>query len=119
MFFGVSGDEIKRRYFRDGIYTHLYLPPVVASADGRTSEVSWRYSFQDMGMHFELCRNFEVDHAGGVVTDLETNVKRTMKDRDDQEELRGMVFDHFHPFVKDLYDDFGVQALDGSLTQFA
>ena len=68
MFFGMSGDEIKCRYFRDGPYTHFYLPEVVASADGNTLEVAWKYSFQDLGMNFELCRNFSVDRAAGVVT---------------------------------------------------
>lgn len=110
MFFGMSGDEIKRRYFRDGPYTHLYLPDVVASADGNALEVAWKYSFQDLGMNFELCRNFSVDRAAGVVTDLETDVRRTMKDREDVEELRGMLFDHFGPFLEDVYADLRIHA---------
>ena len=112
MFFGLSGDEIKRRYFRDGPYTHLYLPGVIASEDGNTLEVSWKYSFQDLGMHFELCRNFSVDRAAGVVTDLETDVRRTMKDREDMEELRGMLFDHFGSFLEDVYGDLGISSVD-------
>jgi hypothetical protein len=109
MFFGLSADEVKLRYFRDGPYTQLYLPAVVKSEDGKTSEVSWKFSFQDLGLHFELCRNFSVDHAAGVVTDLETDVKRKMKNKGDMEELRGMLFDHYTSFLSDVYADLGVK----------
>ena len=39
--------------------------------------------------------------------------RRTMKDRDDMEELRGMLFDHFGPFLDDVYADLGI-AVDGT-----
>jgi hypothetical protein len=105
MFFGLGGDEVYHRYFRTGLYTHLCLHPVKA-LEGGGLEVKWSYAFADLGQHFEINRHFVVGDNRRIL-DVQTG---QWSDAEDNNDLRGMLFDHYRPFLKGLYDDTGISA---------
>ena len=113
MFFGLTGNEVMARYFRDGIYTHLYMPEVTTSASG-AKEVAWKFSFLDLGLNFELEGNFCVDQCAGVVTNMDTGDVEQLKDPGSDEEIRGIVFGGYTRFMEALYSESGIVDARGS-----
>ena len=105
LYFGLGGDEVYRRYFRTGPYTHLCLHPVKA-VEGGGLEVRWSYAFADLGQHFEICRHFVVWDNKSIL-DVQTGQWSAAEGVDD---LRRRLFDHYRPFLRGVYDLLGVCA---------
>jgi hypothetical protein len=105
LYFGLGGDEVYRRYFRTGPYTHLCLHPVRA-LEGGGLEVKWRYAFADLGLHFEIDRHFIV-WDNKTILDVQSGL---WSEAEGDEELRGKLFDHYRPFLRGVYGSLGVAA---------
>jgi hypothetical protein len=106
-FFGLSGDEIYRRYFRTGPYTHLCLHPVKEAPEtgsGKGLEVRWIYAFADLGQCFEIDRHFVV-YEGRSIYDVQTGL---WANAENDEYLRDKLFDHYRPFLRGVYDAEGI-----------
>ena len=103
-FFGLSGNEIYKKYFREGLYTHLCLYPVKSLENG-AKDVKWKYVFVDMGMQFEIERHFIV-WGDETVLDVHTGRLAVAGDLGD---LRDKLYDHYRPYVSELYDKLGLR----------
>jgi len=68
------------------------------------NEVRWKYTFADLGMHFEIEKHFIV-WADETVLDIQEGKLIKAKDLDD---LRNILFDHYRPYVADLYSKCGI-----------
>jgi len=102
-FFGLDGNQVYAKYFRTGVYTHLCLYPIRNMQAG-INEVRWKYTFADLGMHFEIEKHFIV-WADETVLDIQEGKLIKAKDLDD---LRNILFDHYRPYVVDLYSKCGI-----------
>lgn len=102
-YFGLSGDQIYSKYFREGPYTHLWLPPVKTLQNG-AREVKWKYTFSDLGMNFEVERHFIVLGETEIL-DLQTGLWSTA---DGAEDLQGKIFDHYRSYLSGLYESLGL-----------
>jgi hypothetical protein len=103
-FFGLGGNEVYQKYFRTGVYTHLCLQPVRILESG-ARELKWNYWFADFGLHFNLKKHFII-WGDETVLDVETG--KITKARD-VEDLRNVLFDHYHAYVKEIYAMWGIQ----------
>lgn len=102
-FFGLGGDEVYSKYFRTGLYTHLCLYPIREMSYG-IKEVRWKYTFADLGLHFDIEKHFIV-WADETVLDIQEGKLIKAKDIED---LRDILFDHYRPYVADLYARCGI-----------
>ena len=103
LFFGLGGDEVYRRYFRTGLYTHLCLHPVKA-VEGGGLEVKWSYTFADLGQHFTISRHFIVWDMKTIL-DVQTG---QWSAAEGEEDLRRRLFDHYRPFLRGVYNEIGI-----------
>ena len=108
-FFGMGGNQIYSRYFRQGLYTQLCLYPVKQLENGG-KEVKWKYFFVDLGLHFVIERHFIV-WGDETVLDVQTG---SLSKAENAEDLRDKLYDHYRSYLKAVYEKLGVDPIYAS-----
>lgn len=88
-------DKIQKRFFRDGVYTHLYIRPM--NSDGM---ISWKFSFMDFGMHHEITGSCRVVDGGSGCYWINNQSVASEKDA-----LQQVFGGHFDQFMEQLYTE--------------
>jgi hypothetical protein len=105
-FFGMDGNQIYSRYFRQGLFTQLFLYPIKQLENGG-KEVKWKYFFVDLGLRFEIERHFIV-WGDETVLDVQTGC---LSKAENVEDLREKLYDHYRSYLQAVYEKLGVNAI--------
>ena len=101
-------DEIQKRFFRDGLYTHLCIQVMPVNADSNHGNhcimmVSWTFSFMDFGMHHTITGNSLVleDHEERGYFWVDNHPLKPENDA-----LQHAFGGHYQEFMDELYSEF-------------
>jgi hypothetical protein len=79
--------EIHSKFFRPGLYTHLWIDP-----DTSSGTLKWRYQFMDLGMCHVIEREYRLEEI-------------SLHDSE-QEQLSFVFCGHYGHYIKALYAEF-------------